>query len=70
MGLQPANLGNDDLRPERSTEYEVGAEFGLFDDRAAVDVTYWKRVTKDALIARLIVKFSRPNRLANAAGTL
>ncbi len=51
-GLQPANLGNQDLKPERSTEYEVGAEFGLFDDRAAFDVTYWKRTTKDALIAR------------------
>lgn len=51
-GLEPRNLGNQDLKPERSTEYEVGAEFGLFDDRAAVDVTYWRRVTKDALIAR------------------
>jgi TonB-linked SusC/RagA family outer membrane protein len=51
-GLEPGNLGNQDLRPERATEWEVGAEFGLFDDRAAVDVTYWRRVTRDALIAR------------------
>ncbi len=51
-GLEPDNLGNDDLKPESSTEVEFGAEFGLFDDRAAVDVTYWRRVTRDALIAR------------------
>ena len=51
-GLQPNNLGNEDLSPEKSTEYEVGAEFGLFDNRAAIDVTYWKRVTRDALIRR------------------
>ena len=51
-GLEPRNLGNEDLKPERSTEWEFGAEFGLFDDRAAVDVTYWRRVTRDALIAR------------------
>jgi TonB-linked SusC/RagA family outer membrane protein len=51
-GLQPDNLGNADLAPEKATEWEVGAELGLFDDRAAVDVTYWKRVTKDAMILR------------------
>ena len=51
-GLEPSNLGNDSLAPEKSTEYEVGFEFGLFEDRAAIDVTYWKRTTIDALIAR------------------
>ncbi len=46
------NLGNDSLKPERATEWEVGAEVGLFDDRLSVDVTYWDRVTKDALYNR------------------
>ena len=51
-GLAPANLGNQALRPEISNEIEFGAEFGLFNDRIGVDVTYWDRSTTDALVAR------------------
>lgn len=51
-GLVADQLGNQDLKPEKATEWEVGAEFGLFDDRLGFDVTYWDRVTKDALFAR------------------
>ncbi len=51
-GLQPANLGNENLRPEVSREIEVGGEVGLFGNRAAIDVTYWNRKTTDALVAR------------------
>src|SRR2546427_226724 len=51
-GLTPSNLGNLDLRPEKTTEWEVGSEIGVLGDRAAVDVTYWKRVTRDALYPR------------------
>ncbi len=51
-GLAPANLGNQSLRPEISNEIEFGAEFGLFNDRIGVDITYWDRSTTDALVAR------------------
>ena len=51
-GIAPNNLGNPDLSPEISTEWEVGAELGLFDDRAAVEATYWNRVVDDALVAQ------------------
>ncbi len=51
-GVQPSNLGNDALKPEVSTEWEVGAEVGLFNDRASVDITYWDRKVTDALVAR------------------
>lgn len=50
--LQPENLGNPDLKPEVSTEWEVGFEAGLLDDRIAFEATYWDRTTKDLLIAR------------------
>lgn len=49
-GLFPANLGNQDLRPEVSTETEVGAEAGLFKDRVSTSVSYWNRRVRDALI--------------------
>lgn len=51
-GLAPSNLGNQALRPEISDEIEFGAEFGFLNDRIGLDVTYWDRVTTDALINR------------------
>jgi TonB-linked SusC/RagA family outer membrane protein len=51
-GVQPDNLGNDLLKPETSTEWEVGAEVGLFNDRWSVDATYWDRTVSDALVPR------------------
>jgi TonB-dependent starch-binding outer membrane protein SusC len=51
-GVQPDNLGNPDLKPEVSTEWELGFEAGLFMDRIALDVTYWNRTVTDLLVAR------------------
>ena len=52
-GLVPSNLGNPDLRPEVSTEWELGTEIGVVQDRVGVNVTYWRRRTKDALYPRV-----------------
>ena len=51
-GVSPDNLGNANLEPEISTEWELGAEFGLMNDRIGIETTYWNRVVKDALVAR------------------
>ena len=51
-GVEPDNLGNDNLSPEVSREWEVGAEVGLFNDRWSVDATYWDRTVTDALVSR------------------
>ncbi|HSM03929.1 MAG TPA: SusC/RagA family TonB-linked outer membrane protein [Longimicrobiales bacterium] len=51
-GVGPDNLGNSELAPEVSTEWEVGAEIGFFNDRASLDVTYWDRTVEQALVAR------------------
>lgn len=48
--MQPGNLGNPDLAPEVSTEWEIGTEIGLFNDRASLDITYWDRTVTDALV--------------------
>ena len=52
VGLVPGNLGNPDLRPEVSTEFEFGTEVGLLGDRASLEFTRWQRRVKDALYAR------------------
>ncbi|TVR64278.1 MAG: SusC/RagA family TonB-linked outer membrane protein [Gemmatimonadales bacterium] len=51
-GVAPSNLGNADLRPEVSMEWELGSEIGIFQDRASIDFTYWNRTVTDVLVDR------------------
>ena len=51
-GVAPSNLGNDDLKPEVTTEWEVGGEVGLLQNRLGLQLTYWDRVTRDVLVNR------------------
>jgi TonB-linked SusC/RagA family outer membrane protein len=51
-GFAPFNLGNPNLKPEISTEWELGGEAGLFEDRLSFDVTYWNRTVSDLLVAK------------------
>ena len=49
-----ASLGNTDLKPERSSEFEGGFETQLLKGRLSIDATYYNKRTKDALIAAII----------------
>lgn len=49
--VTPLDIGNSTLKPERGAEFEVGFEAGLF-DRLSLDVTYFSRRTKDAILSR------------------
>lgn len=51
-GLAPQNLGSEDLKPEISTEIEGGFEAGFFDNRLSLEMTYWDRKVRDALVSR------------------
>ncbi|HVE79961.1 MAG TPA: TonB-dependent receptor, partial [Gemmatimonadaceae bacterium] len=51
-GFVTYNLGNPTLKPEISTEWELGGEAGLFEDRLSFDVTYWNRKVSDLLVAK------------------
>ncbi len=51
-GVAPANLGNPELRPEVSTEWEAGTEVGFLDDRLALELTWWNRTVRDLLVDR------------------
>ncbi len=42
-------LGNPELKPEITTEYEVGLDLRLFDGRARADVAYYERTTRDQI---------------------
>lgn len=49
-GLIPLNPGNADLRPERGTEFEAGFDAGLFNERVAVELTYFEKRTTDLMV--------------------
>ncbi len=51
-GVSFASIGNANLKPERSREFEVGLDAGLFQDRVSVELTYYNKLTRDALILR------------------
>ena len=57
-GLVASALGNPDLKPERSTEREMGFETRLFASKINLDVTYYNNLTKDALIDQPIAASS------------
>jgi TonB-linked SusC/RagA family outer membrane protein len=52
VGFTFGSLGNATLKPERSREFEVGFDAGLFDDKLRLELTYYDKVSKDALINR------------------
>ena len=51
-GLTFGSIGNTNLKPERSREFEVGVDAGLFRDRISVELTFYNKLTRDALIER------------------
>ena len=46
----PAGPGNDNLKPERQKEFEVGADLGLFDQRADLGFTYYRNTSEDVIL--------------------
>jgi len=71
-GVTIQNAGNTDLKPERSSEFEVGFESGLFGGRLGLDLTFYYRKTKDALVNRELAPSLglTQNRYENLASTM
>jgi len=49
QAFYPQNLGNPDLGPERTREYEYGMDGSFFGGRFSAEVTYYHQLTSDAL---------------------
>ena len=45
-------IGNRDLKPERSTELELGIDGTFWNSRLTTELTYYNKVSKDALVSR------------------
>jgi TonB-linked SusC/RagA family outer membrane protein len=53
-GLVFTALGNSNLKPERSTEFEFGIDGTFLDQRVNLEVTRYNKVSRDALISRVL----------------
>jgi hypothetical protein len=47
-----SSVGNPNLKPERTTEYEGGFDAGLFRDRISLEFTYFQKRSEDALVSK------------------
>ena len=54
IGYVPNNLRNLDLGWERTNEYNVGLDFGFFQDRISGSVEYYDRITKDLIMNKTV----------------
>lgn len=52
--VTPQFLGNANLGPERSKEYELGFDLGAFDDRLGLELTHYRKRTTDAILDRQV----------------
>ncbi len=47
-------VGNPNLRPEKASELEGGVDVDMFDNRVSIAATVYKKLTKDALVQRIL----------------
>jgi len=50
-GYEPANVGNDEVGPERTREIELGFDGGFLNQRLSVEFTWYEQKTTDALFS-------------------
>lgn len=62
-GVLANALGNPNLKPERSAEMEFGFDSRFFDNKIALDFTYYNKKTTDALINKPIAASSGASQL-------
>lgn len=47
-------IGNPNLKPERAGEFEAGLDLDMFNNRASITLTGYKKKTRDALVQRIL----------------
>ncbi len=57
-GLTASQIGNPQLKPEVSTEFETGFDARFLADRVSMDFTYYQKKTRDALLNQAIAASS------------
>jgi TonB-linked SusC/RagA family outer membrane protein len=53
-GVVFSTLGNRNLKPERSTELELGIDGNFWDNRVSMELTHYTKTSRDALVSRIL----------------
>jgi TonB-linked SusC/RagA family outer membrane protein len=53
-GVVFSNIGNRELKPERSEEFEMGVDGTFWNNRLSTELTYYDKHSKDALVSRVL----------------
>lgn len=70
-GARLSSIGNAHLQPERQREFETGADLEFLDGRIRTEVTYYNRLSTNALVNRYFPSsLGGPINIAAAAGGL
>ncbi len=48
--VSEGTLGNQNIKPERTAEFEVGGDVAFFDNKLSVGLTYYTQTTTDAIL--------------------
>jgi TonB-linked SusC/RagA family outer membrane protein len=59
--LRASSLGNPNLKPETSAEFEGGVDVRMFSNRSNLELTYFSKQTRDALISQPIAPSAGPS---------
>ncbi|WP_321332405.1 TonB-dependent receptor [uncultured Bacteroides sp.] len=54
IGYTPNNLRNFDLGWESTTEYNIGIDYGFFNNRISGDIEYYNRLTEDLIMNKTV----------------
>ncbi|WP_299607957.1 TonB-dependent receptor [uncultured Aquimarina sp.] len=49
-GLAPTQLGNPALKWEKTTQYDIGLDFGILNNRISGEIDYYEKATDDLLL--------------------
>lgn len=63
-------LGNDDIKPERQTEFEIGADMSFLAGRLGVEATYYNQRIDDLLLPRALAPSTGSATLIDNVGEL
>lgn len=58
IGQSPVTLANEDLTWEKTLEYNLGLEFGMWNERLHVDVDLYNKTTKNLLLEAPVLNIS------------
>ncbi len=69
-GLAPANLANPDLKWESTRQFNVGLDAEMFRGRIGFSIDYYRKLTRDMLLARPITTTSGFSSITDNVGNM